>query len=124
MSAHLTSEIEVKGDLVATHRKDLQYDSAEDVGKSLNALTGITKNELLQGEDSFTRQRGLEEYANVFRCGALVAQKPRVFGTLEELLPDDKTALQHEIDHKWNQTGALYFTAEFDKNVRLRSLPC
>jgi hypothetical protein len=26
------------------------------------------------------------------------------------LSSDDKAALQYELDHKWSQTGALYFT--------------
>lgn len=110
MSKHLTAESEMKGDLVTAHREDLEYNANENVPKSVNALAGIPKDALLQNVDAFTRQHELEDYADVFRRGALVAQKPRGFETLEELSQDDKATLQSELEHKWSQTGALYFT--------------
>jgi len=42
--------------------------------------------------------------------GALVAQDPPSFETIEELDESDKISLRREVTHKWSQPRVLYLT--------------
>jgi hypothetical protein len=46
----------------------------------------------------------------LLRKGALVAQDPASFETIDELEPEERTALREEVTRKWKQPWALYFT--------------
>jgi len=46
----------------------------------------------------------------LLKKGALVAQDPPSFETIEELDEDDKVTLRREITHKWSQPRTLYLT--------------
>jgi hypothetical protein len=109
---HLTSHNDVKGDTVLGHHEDLEYEVSGADNGVVNALRGVPKGDLFEQVESFTREHGLEEYTNVFKQGALVAQNPLAFDRMEELSTEDKSALRYEIDHKWKQTRTLYFTGE------------
>lgn len=102
---HLATENEIK-DTVG-HHENLEYGTEE---KTVNALHGISKSDLFEGVEAFTREHGLDEYTDVFKRGVLVAQKPRAFHQMDELSAQDKLDLQYELDHKWKQTFPLYFT--------------
>lgn len=106
---HLATESDVKGDTLS-HNENLEYGDVSDGPKMVNVLRGIPKSTLFESVEAFTRNHGLDEYTDVFKRGALVAQKPTAFDQMDELSADDKTALRYEIDHKWKQTFPLYFT--------------
>lgn len=61
----------------------------------------------------------VEAYANKFdlndilpllKKGALVAQNPRSFESIEELNEGERQALREEVTHRWKHPWALYFT--------------
>lgn len=52
----------------------------------------------------------MSDITDLLKKGALVAQDPSSFETMEELSEDDKIALQREITHKWSQPRLLYIT--------------
>lgn len=77
-----------------------------------NPLQGMTQEEILEDVDAFVRQKGLEEYRDDFRKGALVAQVnniPGGFEEIESLDESEKGILRRETTHKWSQPFMLYF---------------
>lgn len=77
-----------------------------------NPLKGMTQKEILEDVDAFIRQKGLEEYRDDFRKGALVAQVnniPGGFEEIENLGESEKDILRRETTHKWSQPFMLYF---------------
>ena len=52
----------------------------------------------------------MSDITNLLKRGALVAQDPASFETINELDEDEKTALRREITHKWSQPRVLYLT--------------
>jgi hypothetical protein len=115
---HLATEADVKNDHLATHHEDLEYGDAGP--RVRNPLRGIPKHELYQGVEAFTQEHNLQEYTEVFKRGALVAQKPLGYNSLSELSSEEKEALQYEQDHKWSGPWPLYFTGRLSRSsVRL-----
>ena len=60
--------------------------------------------------ETFATEHGLEEYLPLLRKGALVAQNPGGYETIEEIDNDDRDALRHEATKRWSHTKLLYFT--------------
>jgi len=110
-SKHL-SEADDKGDTVASHNEDLEYGRSSGGPGLVNILHGVPKEALFSAVEAFTAEHGLQESEQVFKKGALVAQKPHDFENIDDLSGEDKEALQYEVDNKWKQTGPLYFTGE------------
>jgi hypothetical protein len=52
----------------------------------------------------------LTEALPYLRKGALVAQKPDSFESLEELDEEDRQKLREEQEHRWKHPKALYYT--------------
>lgn len=52
----------------------------------------------------------MTDIAPLLRKGALVAQNPPEFESVEELEPAERDALRNEVLHKWRQPKALYLT--------------
>jgi len=52
----------------------------------------------------------MADISDLLKKGALVAQDPPSFETIEELNEDDRIALRREITHKWSQPRVLYLT--------------
>lgn len=50
------------------------------------------------------------DIADVLTRGALVAQDPANFDTVESLQDDEREALRNEVLHKWRQPRAMYVT--------------
>jgi hypothetical protein len=75
-----------------------------------NVLAHQSKEELFADVDSFVTSHGLEDYQEVFRKGALVAQNPAAYKDIPELTDDDRATLEHELTHKWSHPFPLYFT--------------
>lgn len=75
-----------------------------------NPFFGISKHQLLHDAEVFATRHGLADETLNFQKGALAAQNPTTFDTVEELTEDDRTALRNEVDHRWKHPKALYFT--------------
>jgi hypothetical protein len=75
-----------------------------------NPLVGIPKAELLADVETFATENGLEQHLPMLRKGALVAQNPGGYDTIEELDNDDRFALHHEATKRWSHPNILYFT--------------
>lgn len=52
----------------------------------------------------------MTEQTDLFQKGALVAQDPPAFESVESLDEVEKDALRNEVLHKWRQPWPLYFT--------------
>jgi hypothetical protein len=98
---------------------DKFYDRARPEGQVANAiqldniLSRLSKEELMADVERFITTHGLEEHADSFRKGALVAQQPDNWNAISELSEEEKLAISEEHQHKWRQPRALYFTGEW-----------
>lgn len=52
----------------------------------------------------------MTDISDLLKKGALVAQDPPSFESIDELDEDEKIALRREITHKWSQPRVLYIT--------------
>ncbi|KAF4974786.1 hypothetical protein FZEAL_8363 [Fusarium zealandicum] len=78
-----------------------------------NPLWGIPRGRLLSDVDDFCRRKNLDDYRELIRKGALVAQDPTGYEDIEneEKLNDAEIeALRNEILHKWRVPFVLYLT--------------
>jgi hypothetical protein len=92
-----------------SHRASVSH-SYNPAGLVRNPLDGIPRETLLASVDEFAREQGMEDIQPLLRKGALVAQDPAGFETIDELDDDERRALREEVTHKWRQPWALYFT--------------
>jgi hypothetical protein len=78
--------------------------------KLANPLGGFTAKELAAKGETYCRDNGIsdEEDIRAFRLGATIAQDFELYGECKDLTPDEKDALQFEIEHKWRQPWKLY----------------
>nr|SIP56073.1 putative sugar porter [Yarrowia phangngaensis] len=74
-----------------------------------NPLCRFNRQELLQLVDKFTEENDLSDKAEAFRKGALVAQNPQGFETIDMLDDNDRYWLNREITHKWDQPMKMYY---------------
>lgn len=65
-----------------------------------NPLAGIPRQRLLQNVEEFAQQHDLTHITDVLKRGALVAQDPANFDTVEGLQDDEREALRNEVVHK------------------------
>jgi MFS family permease len=84
--------------------------SANETGEIRNPLVGIPRDELFADVETFANENGLAEHLNTLRKGALVAQSPHAYETIEELDDGDREALRIEATHRWRHTRTLYLT--------------
>ncbi|KAJ6628160.1 hypothetical protein B0H10DRAFT_1991661 [Mycena sp. CBHHK59/15] len=77
--------------------------------KLANPLRGIPREQLMRDVDQFAEEKGLKHLAAELRKGALVAQDPLAFESIDILDEDEKYHLRREITHKYSQTPALYY---------------
>jgi hypothetical protein len=66
------------------------------VGRIYNPLSGISKNDLYDRVLRFCQEYGFEDHIETFQKGALVAQRPKDFEELPELVEEDKYHLRRE----------------------------
>jgi MFS family permease len=59
--------------------------------------------------EQFAEEKGLQDKVDLIKRGALIAQAPNDFESLD-ILEDEKEALRYEAAHKWSHPMALYFT--------------
>ncbi|ODM15614.1 hypothetical protein SI65_08848 [Aspergillus cristatus] len=77
--------------------------------KQKNPLAGLTKEELMADVEAFAREKDLEHILDDLKKGALVAQDPKAFESLDELSEVEKELLRRETTHKWHQPFMMYF---------------
>jgi hypothetical protein len=96
-------------------------------------LKGIPRETLFENVTRFQQEKGLpEDILPLLKKGALVAQEPAAFESLEDLDEDEKRALKEEVTHRWKHPWPLYYTIFLNSiaaaiqgwdQVRLRSCP-
>lgn len=74
-----------------------------------NPLEGISHDDLMQDVEHFAQEKGLVEHVSVLKKGALVAQDPSSFESLD-LTEEEKESLRFEAAHRWKHPIKLYFT--------------
>ncbi|KAK3686451.1 hypothetical protein LTR37_019801 [Vermiconidia calcicola] len=74
-----------------------------------NPLVDIPRDVLLHEVDAFANAHDLHDILSELRKGALAAQSPAAFESIEDLNDDDKAQLREEIEHRWRQPRILYF---------------
>lgn len=74
-----------------------------------NPLAGVPRETLLKNVEEFCQQNGLMDDIEIFRKGALVAQRPHAVQEMDDLTAEDKEQLAREHTHKWDQPWMLYF---------------
>jgi len=65
-----------------------------------NALHGMSKIRLFAEVDQFCKDHQLEDHQEIFRKGALLAQRPDDWALLDDLSDEEKAAAIYERDHK------------------------
>ncbi|KAG7007644.1 sugar transporter [Physcia stellaris] len=75
-----------------------------------NPLAGIPRATLFRNVEDFARDANMVDQIPLLQKGALVAQDPPSFESVDELDEAEKDALRNEVLHKWRQPFALYFT--------------
>ncbi|KAF1822586.1 uncharacterized protein K489DRAFT_379948 [Dissoconium aciculare CBS 342.82] len=75
-----------------------------------NPLEGIPRDQLLAEVEAFARDKGIEDKTTILQKGALVAQDPAGFESLEQLDEHEKNLLRREVTHRWSHPMALYWT--------------
>jgi len=66
------------------------------VDRIYNPLSGISKDDLYERVLRFCQEYGFEDHIETFQKGALVAQRPKDFENLPELVEEDKYHLRRE----------------------------
>lgn len=79
-----------------------------------NPLEGLSEEEVLNDVENFINEKGLTEYREDFRRGALLArvfQQPTGFETVKAISEEERDILRMEVTHRWHQPFMLYFLA-------------
>lgn len=77
--------------------------------KLANPLSGIPQEQLMENAAAFARAHDLGHLEGIFQKGALVAQDPTAFESLDLLDEEDKNWLRREATHRWDQPKMLYY---------------
>jgi hypothetical protein len=86
----------------------------EVAAKLTNPFEGWSEDDVLRDADGFVDEKGLGEYREEFRRGALLArvfQQPTGFETVKAISEDERDILRQEVTHRWRQPFQLYFLA-------------
>jgi hypothetical protein len=75
-----------------------------------NPLADIPKAKLLRDVEEFANQNKLGHIVTDLQKGALIAQDPTNFESVEGLQEDEANAIRNEVLHKWRHPRPLYFT--------------
>ncbi|KAL5334305.1 hypothetical protein BJX70DRAFT_405506 [Aspergillus crustosus] len=78
--------------------------------KIKNPLADLTETQVLQDVEEFAYEHDLVDILPDLRKGSLIARDPANYRGLPGITPEDITIVQNEIDYKWRQPRALYFT--------------
>jgi len=75
-----------------------------------NPLTGIPRAQLLRNVEIFAEEKQLTEELPILSKGAILAQSPADFETLDVLDDSDKDVIRYEYAHRWSHPMTLYVT--------------
>ncbi|CCX07810.1 hypothetical protein FPQ18DRAFT_320635 [Pyronema domesticum] len=78
--------------------------------KIQNPLADIPRDQLIREVNTFANDNGLAEIAPLLQRGALVAQNPDGFESMDEITEEEKQHIRNETLHKWKHPMALYYT--------------
>lgn len=78
--------------------------------KISNPLAGISYADLMTDVEQFAHQKGLNDQLELLKKGALIAQDPANFESLEQLDEHEKEFLRYEAAHRWRHPFQLYIT--------------
>ncbi|KAJ2902393.1 sugar transporter [Zalerion maritima] len=80
-------------------------------GEIRNPLKEIPREELFNQITQFQVEKGLPaDLLDLLKKGALVAQNPASFESMDELEEGEKQALREEVTRRWKHPWALYYT--------------
>ncbi|KIK16588.1 hypothetical protein PISMIDRAFT_113068 [Pisolithus microcarpus 441] len=82
---------------------------SNDDAKLANPLRGIPFETLMNDVEVFARERGLSHVLPELKKGALVAQDANAYKMHDMFTNEDRKFLEDEINHRWRQTGTLYY---------------
>ncbi|KAG8215121.1 MFS sugar transporter [Butyriboletus roseoflavus] len=77
--------------------------------KLANPLRGVPHDQLMSDIEVFAKERGLTHILPDLKKGALLAQDPEAYNRLDVFTEEDRQVLSDEVNHKWKQTGMLYY---------------
>ncbi|KAE8257091.1 hypothetical protein A4X13_0g2587 [Tilletia indica] len=75
-----------------------------------NPLHGIPREALFAKVDKFAAEKNLTSEIDLLRKGALVAQNPADFQSIDILTQEERDVIQHEYQNKWAHPMTLYVT--------------
>jgi hypothetical protein len=75
-----------------------------------NPLGGIPRSHLLRNVEAFAQEKDLTDILPLLKKGAVLAQSPVEFETLDLLSDEDRDAIRYERSHKWGHPLTLYIT--------------
>jgi hypothetical protein len=79
-------------------------------GKVRNPLAGISRSKLLSNVEAFAQEKNLAEHTELLQRGALLAQDPNNYNSIDDLSVEEKAAIENEYTHKWSHPTTLYLT--------------
>ncbi|SPO39294.1 related to arabinose-proton symporter [Pseudozyma flocculosa] len=101
---HVTPAADVK-----LESQKSRQDAAADLEVRLaNPLKGYSRSDVVQRARDFAHAAGLDDLADVFAKGALLARDPLRFEDMPELDEADKEAVRRETTHRWQHPRQLY----------------
>ncbi|WQF82747.1 Putative major facilitator, sugar transporter, major facilitator superfamily [Colletotrichum destructivum] len=104
-------EGDLKSKLGVSHVEHSNADYTRNIEARIrNPLLGISKPDLVAQVDAFCREFGFPDKQDVFLRGALAAQHPDLYESLDELTDDDRRALGREVTHRWHLPRDLYLS--------------
>ncbi|KAI8283469.1 hypothetical protein K4K56_010644 [Colletotrichum sp. SAR 10_98] len=104
-------EGDVKSKLDVSHVEHSGADYSRNINAKIrNPLIGISSSDLRVQVTGFCREFGFEEKENVFYRGALAAQNPENYESIDDLTEEDKHVLRREVTHKWHLPKDLYYS--------------
>ncbi|KAH7131316.1 hypothetical protein EDB81DRAFT_696698 [Dactylonectria macrodidyma] len=94
-----------------SHAEHSPEDYARNVdAKIRNPLVGMSRADLRTQVAAFCIDYGFQDKEDVFYRGALAAQDPESYESIDELTDDDKHHLRREITHKWHLPKSFYYS--------------
>lgn len=78
----------------------------------VNPLQHLSKEELLADVEAFCQEKDMMDEIDVFRRGALLAQRPTEFEDIPELTEEDLGWLRKSAASKWAQPRLMYFSGQ------------
>ncbi|KAJ6167083.1 Major facilitator superfamily domain general substrate transporter [Penicillium chermesinum] len=110
--SHVDDPERVSGDQSAAEKGHLEQINLNNniSAKIKNPLADLTQAQVIRDVEAFAQEYNVTEILPDLKKGALVARDPTEFEHVSDLTEAEVTALHDEVNHKWRQPRALYFT--------------